>query len=168
VSPGSRTENSFKNCIVVSVFDQLKMDIEKGVLGSKRTREIESDDDDFKIHPKKSAEVLGTVAAVSNSWYENDQEKDDSDGSDDDADEEGAAAVPSFPAFPSMTMGRVAPAVAVASAVRKGVTVPELLKTGAKDLIASTAGSKTLLVELKEYVATLHELLQTDDDQQEE
>ena len=77
-----------------------------------------SDDDDFpplKIHSKKDATTLGTLAVVSNAWYENenddnDEDEDDDDDNNDDVNDEkttkeknattNPVTVPSFPAFP--------------------------------------------------------------------
>ena len=57
-------------------------------------------DDDFKVHPKKTADELGSLAATENGWYENEL-----DGSNDDESDVEEEAVPTMPTMPFPSFG---------------------------------------------------------------
>lgn len=118
--------------------------------------DLDNDDDDFKIHPKKTQEELGSLAVTENSWYENEREDEedcDSNSDDEDGEESGASSSVAFP-----TITRPTPPLPVP--VMKQITAVDLMKTTPEALVASAAGNTKLLMDLAAYASTLVELLE--------
>lgn len=119
--------------------------------------DIEADDDDFIIHPKKDAKTLGTLAAQSNSWYENELE----DGSEYSEEDDGADDVKPMPTFPLMkvplptlaTVPEVKGEMIKRKLVENPVDITEsvFLNDDIEDLVTSAGGDTKLLNDIIEY-----------------
>lgn len=128
---------------------------------SSYNKDYEEEDYDvpMKIHPKKDPTVLGSLAAASNSWYENEKDEDDDERDEDDedtkevntAESKRRKLLSSAPTFPVMT--RTIPSAD--SSVRI-ITPQELLATSPELLIAGQ--SNRTLAEIIVYANKLSEL----------